>query len=92
MKQHLKCIKDEIDDNINVVNLGPRYIKSCVSEFKRGHSAFVYGKKGFGHYLNQKGESVYQKTMRIGKLNPKYTEMIKQIIKTEQDKEDLDMF
>lgn len=30
--------------------------------------------------------------MRIGKLNPKYTEMIKQIIKTEQDKEDLDMF
>lgn len=74
------------------MNLGPKYIWSSVNDFKKGHSAFVYGKKGEGHYLNEKGESVYRKTMRIGKLNPKYTEMIKQIIKTEQDKEDLDMF
>jgi len=75
-----------------VVNLGPKYIKSCVKDFKKGHSAFIYGKKGEGHYITEKGESVYWKTMWIGKLNPKYTEMIKQIIKTEQDKEDLDMF
>ena len=63
-----------------------------MNEFKRGHSAFIYGKKGEGHFITEKGESVYRKTMWIGKLNPKYTEMIKQIIKTEQEKQDLDMF
>jgi hypothetical protein len=91
--QHLHCIQDEIEDNVNVVNLGPKYIKSTVNEFKNSHAAFVYGKRQTeGHYVNRKGESVYLRTMRIGKLNPKYTEMIQEIMDGEEKKQNLEMF
>lgn len=82
-----------IDDNINVVNLGNKYVSSCVREFKKNHAAFVYGKKdGEGHFVQQNGNSVFKTSQRIGKLNPKYVEMIQNLKLQEEDQEDMEIF
>lgn len=93
LTQHLNGIDDFVDDHINVVNLGSKYIQGCVKEFKKNHAAFVYGKKdGEAHFVKQNGESVFKNTQRIGKLNPKYVEMIQKMTNKDQSDDEIQIF
>lgn len=77
-KDNLECIDGVIKQHTNLVNLGKKYVSSCVKSFHREKKLFIYGTKDTeGHYLREDGQSVYDTYLKVSKLDPKYIDHIK---------------
>ena len=80
---------ETLEETKEVCRLSNKYTQSWVKQFRRDKWAFIYGKKmDEAHYIINKKKSIYNTIERISKLNPKYINMVEEMMKEVEQKED----